>query len=61
MIPRIDSELCTECGECVDACPGQVFTKGEEGVNVAYPEECIECRACEEVCPVEAVRLVDVG
>jgi len=61
MIPRIDINHCTDCGECVDACPGQVFTKDEEGVRVILPEECIECRACEDVCPVDAVRLVDAG
>ena len=59
MIPRIDAALCTVCGECVDACPGQVFVEEDREIKVAYPEECIECRACEEVCPVEAVHLVD--
>ena len=61
MIPRIDVNRCTECGECVDACPGQVFTKEDEGIKVSYPEECIECRACEDACPVGAVLLVDTG
>ncbi len=61
MIPRIDEEVCTACGECADACPGQVFAKEAEKVLVACPEECIECGACEDACPTGAVRLVDAG
>ncbi len=59
MIPKIDADICIVCGDCVDACPGQVFRKTEHGVEIPHPEECIECRACEEICPVGAVRLID--
>jgi len=59
MIPQISLPLCTGCGACVEACPGEVFILENEKSRVALPEECIECGACVEACPAGAVSLVD--
>lgn len=52
----VDEEKCVGCGECVSACPGQVFTlagdKAEVGEN-----ECMGCQTCVSICPNEAITL----
>lgn len=53
---KINSELCTACGACVDECPAGAISEHESGeYYVIDPELCTDCGACVEVCPVEAI------
>lgn len=55
-IERIDSDLCTGCGTCVNVCSCDVIRMGEDNKAVIkYPEECIVCLYCETDCPAEAI------
>ena len=58
-IKRIDAELCTGCGLCVDDCPMDVLRMTPDGdiAAVVYPGDCIVCYQCEKSCPVDAVVL----
>lgn len=60
---EIDYEKCDGCGECVEACPADVYelvcpvkSKGDDK-KAAAPNiaECIECCACVEACPKNAI------
>jgi NAD-dependent dihydropyrimidine dehydrogenase PreA subunit len=54
---RIDQELCTGCGICVNTCTMDVIRLDKEtGRAVArYPEDCMLCAYCELDCPVRAI------
>lgn len=47
------SDRCTGCGDCIEACPQSILTKG----RAAYPivdfsrGACDFCRACADACP----------
>ncbi len=49
-IPLIDTEKCTECGECSDACPTAAIR--EDFTTDAT--RCIKCCACVKICPAQA-------
>ena len=64
-LPHVNQELCTRCGECVEACPchaiemtdeGPVFHCGE---NCALGHDCShrgDCWCiCQEACPEGAI------
>ena len=51
--PQVDATLCTQCGACVNLCPTQAITLGEEGC-VTEKERCIKCCACVKMCPQQA-------
>ena len=55
----IDREKCTDCGECVDSCPGEVYEKKDGKVEVVNPDECHGCHTCEAVCPEEACSVIE--
>ena len=57
--PVIDEDKCTNCGNCIDVCPVEVFAKGSKKAKVAKPKECIGCRACEVQCPEDAIKVED--
>jgi len=55
----VDHETCTECGNCIRACPieaaqGRVQKK-------RFPADCFSCARCLNVCPVDAIRYEFVG
>ncbi len=50
---KIDYEKCTNCGECVNACPSQAAY----GIlsRKKMPADCFSCARCLRVCPVDAI------
>ena len=56
-IERIDAELCTGCGICVDSCSMDVIRIDEQSKKavIVYPDECMLCDFCELDCPENAI------
>lgn len=52
--PKVNPELCMNCGSCEDICPTGAISIID---NVAFIDEdnCKKCRICVTVCPVEAI------
>ena len=51
----IDLDKCNGAGECVTACPVEIF-EVVDGIAVCKNlGECIECCACVSACPNEAI------
>ena len=57
MIPVIERELCTGCGNCIEVCPPQALSLEDEKVSV-QEEFCEECGFCAAECPVEAIKII---
>jgi len=53
--PKINKELCTLCGTCVEHCPNGALTMEE--YPVVGSERCITCFCCQELCPQKAIEL----
>ncbi|HUZ26419.1 MAG TPA: HgcAB-like fusion protein [Streptosporangiaceae bacterium] len=56
--PIIDPEMCTNCMDCQEVCPTDVFARRREDDHrmvVVRPESCIECLACVKQCDDEAI------
>lgn len=53
--PRVDTDLCNICGNCIRHCPNGAL-KMEE-YPVITPELCITCFCCQELCPQKAIEL----
>lgn len=51
----IDYEKCTGAGECVTACPVDVFELVDGKAVANNVAECIECCACVSACPNDAI------
>jgi NADH:ubiquinone oxidoreductase subunit F (NADH-binding)/(2Fe-2S) ferredoxin/Pyruvate/2-oxoacid:ferredoxin oxidoreductase delta subunit len=50
----IDAAACTQCGECVEACPHGAISEAEDAYRIA-DELCRKCGICEEACPAGAI------
>jgi len=48
------SDECISCGACVDECPVEAISEGEDQY-VIDADTCTDCGACVEVCPTEAI------
>ncbi len=54
--PIINTELCVNCGTCVQFCPNGVFESDTDHPLVVRPENCVEfCRGCSKACPNDAI------
>ena len=57
----LNAKKCIGCGDCVEVCPQQCYTMGEDGKGVySFPERCMECGACSLNCRGEAL-MVEAG
>lgn len=62
---KINEALCKGCALCIDACPVNALSLGEEfnheGYNFAVvnEEKCIGCGTCYTVCPDYAYTVVE--
>lgn len=57
MPAKIDKSKCTKCQECVETCPVECITGGDDTVPTINTDECIDCSACEAACPAEAITM----
>jgi len=53
---KVDNELCTGCGKCVEACPVEAV-KVVDAKAIVDEKECIDCGACVGECPSNAIRV----
>jgi heterodisulfide reductase subunit A2 len=61
IIAKIDSELCTWCGACANACPFNAvsrLTEKAKDIAVINNSVCKGCGMCLPVCPTDAIDLV---
>jgi ferredoxin len=56
MIPVINKEECTGCGNCIEVCPPQAL-RIEDGKVCLREDLCEECGFCASECPVEAITI----
>jgi NAD-dependent dihydropyrimidine dehydrogenase PreA subunit len=51
---QIDVEMCTGCGDCLEACPNDAIALVEGKATIDI-ESCLTCGACEAACPEGAI------
>lgn len=53
-LPKVNPEICTGCGGCMDVCPMDAIAL-VDGVAVIDRSICRNCRVCVNECPVDAI------
>lgn len=56
-LSQVDQELCTACGECVDACQ-VAAVRLEDECAVVDEQLCLGCGQCATACPSEAISMI---
>lgn len=57
VLPEINLQLCTGCGDCIKACEPRALTLVGGKAVLAHPELCQYEGGCEPACPVGAIQL----
>ena len=57
--PRFDPDLCVACETCIDRCPPEALTMGEDDVPQVDLEKCFGCAVCATGCPSEAIVMLN--
>jgi len=54
-MPRqINTDLCSKCEICIDACPVNAIEKNEDIIQI-NPDECVDCATCWRICPEKCI------
>ena len=53
--PRIDPDLCSACETCIERCPPEALTMGNNEVPEVNLDRCFGCAVCATGCPEEAI------
>ena len=53
--PRAIETRCTQCGECVAACPVGAISGEKKKPHLIDQELCIQCGSCRQACKFDAV------
>lgn len=56
-LSMIDTDACTGCGACLEWCPTDAITIGEDGVARRDENACLGCGVCARFCPESAISL----
>ena len=56
VIPEIDLDICTGCGDCVELCSFGIVALVNGKAAIVRPEDCDYCTDCETFCPPGAIR-----
>ena len=62
IVAEVNSDACTWCGKCTEACPfNAILQKEKEGKTVAVVNNsvCKGCGMCAPVCPPDAINLIN--
>jgi len=56
-IRRIDYDLCSSCGTCIEICPMDVLRRDKKTKRplIKYLRDCQSCLLCEMDCPEGAI------
>ena len=54
LIPKVDAEVCTLCGKCVEVCQFHALAKIGSSI-LTFPQLCHGCGSCTWNCPVGAI------
>jgi NAD-dependent dihydropyrimidine dehydrogenase PreA subunit len=57
MVAKVNADICTGCGTCVDECPAAAISLNEDDIAVVDESECLDCGACEDACPNNAIKI----
>jgi len=52
--PKVNQELCTGCGSCIEVCQAGAISL-RDGRAVIDAEACVGCGACVDACPCQAI------
>lgn len=58
LMPVYDTEKCTSCGKCEEACPFDCLTVAKKSTPEVNLEKCMGCCVCSSICPSNAVEMV---
>jgi NAD-dependent dihydropyrimidine dehydrogenase PreA subunit len=53
----IDPDKCDGCGTCIEACPTEAISIGDDGKAKVDVDECAECESCLDECPNNAISM----
>jgi Pyruvate/2-oxoacid:ferredoxin oxidoreductase delta subunit len=56
--PKFDADACVACETCIDRCPLEALTMGDDDVPQVDLDKCCGCAVCATGCPSEAITMV---
>jgi len=57
MKARIEQEICTGCGQCLNTCRFSAISEKDGGEVIIDPISCEGCGVCSYICPEDAIKM----